>query len=395
MVRRVPIRLCRVVTVPMTFKTLLYDQLKYLAEHGVELTLVSSPDSVLDDIGRSLNVTCCPVVMSREPDILRDARSLVALIRLFATRRFDIVHSVTPKAGLVTAIAGAVTGIPIRIHTYTGQVWAEMRGIPRRILKGCDWLIAHLNTLCFTDSESQRQHLVQEGIIPESGIAVLGAGSIAGVDLKRFNPDLWRGAPGTATRRELAISDQALVIVFVGRVQRDKGIAELVAAFSALRARDMNVELVVVGPLELDRAPVPGEVQSELAGNPHIHLVGFSLLPEKYLGIADVLCLPSYREGFGSVVIEAAAMGVPAVACRVTGLVDAVRDGETGLLVPARDPVSLADALQELLSSVEMRERMGRAAQERAVREFDAQIAHQRLLESYQKAMLDRRHGRS
>lgn len=378
-------RICRAVTVPITFGTLLRDQLRYIAQQGMHITLVSSPGPELEEIGESLHLRYYPIPMSRKPEPRRDLLSLLALTKLFRRQRFSIVHSTTPKAGLLTALAGVLARVPIRIHTFTGQVWVGMHGLSRRIMRRCDWLIGHLDTHCYADSASQRNFLVNEGVVGASRISVLGAGSISGVNLERFNPNRLAGERAAALRRELGVSEQSLFILFVGRLTKDKGVRELVSAFRMLQFDQKEVELVLVGPFESERDPLPRETLYELSSNPRIHLVGFSHEPEKYMGAADVFCLPSYREGFGSVVIEAAAMGVPAVASRVVGLVDAVLDGETGLLVPPKEVDALRGALMKMLSSHEMRHRMGRAARGRAVRDFDSRIINRLVLDEYKR----------
>jgi len=379
------VRICRAVTVPFTFDTLLHEQLRYLAEEGMDVTLVSSPGPVLEEIGKSLHLSYHAVPMARKPEPRRDLVSLFVLTRLFRHKRFDIVHSSTPKAGLLTALAGVLARVPVRIHTFTGQVWVGMGGLSRGIMRQCDWLMGRLNTHCYADSGSQRDFLVNEGLIAASRISVLGAGSISGVDLERFNPEVFGGKRAIAPQRELGVSEQSLVILFVGRLTKDKGIRELVSAFRMLQIDGRDVELILVGPFEPERDPLPRETLYELSHNPRIHVVGFSREPEKYMAIADVFCLPSYREGFGSVVIEAAAMGVPAVVSRVVGLVDAVIDGETGLLVSPKEVDALRCALTKMLSAPEIRHRMGRAARERAVRDFDSRIVNRMVAEEYRK----------
>jgi len=357
-----------------------------MAQQGMDVTLVSSPGPALEGTCKSLQIGYHPVVMVRKPEPRRDLVSLLALTKLFLDKRFDIVHSNAPKAGLLAALAGALARVPVRVHTFTGQVWAEMEGVSRRIMRGCDWLISHLDTHCYADSTSQRDLLVNEHLVRASRISVLGAGSLSGVNLERFDPHVSRGEGAAGLRRELGISEQSLVILFVGRLAKEKGIRELVSAFRVLQVDRKDVELILVGPsLESEWDPLSGETLKEISRNPHIHVVGFSPKPEKYMGAADVLCLPSYREGFGSAVIEAAAMGVPAVASRVVGLVDAVVDGETGVLVPAKEVEALRDALAMMLSAPEIRRRMGCAARERAVRDFDSRIVNRLVFEEYKR----------
>jgi glycosyltransferase involved in cell wall biosynthesis len=380
-----PIRICRVVTVPLTFQTLFREQIEYLSNQGFDLTLISSPAPGLDEISRLLHLNCYPVNISRKPQIGHDIASLFNLQKLFLKERFDIVHSTTPKAGLLTAISGFLARIPVRIHTFTGQVWMGMNGMSRRIVRRCDWIISHLNTHCYADSFSQRIFLANEGLVDKSRISVLGPGSVGGVDLNRFNPEVFGGERARATRRELDISETALVILFVGRLTKDKGITELIEAFRNLQKEHGNLELILIGPLEPERDPLPDQTLSEISTNNKIHSLGFSAQPEKFMGAADVFCLPSYREGFGSVVIEAGAMALPTVASRVIGLVDAVVDGETGFLVPPKNIEALSAALAQFLSTPEMRQRMGKKARQRAIREFDSHVINQLVAQEYRK----------
>lgn len=383
-----PIRLCRVVTVPITFKALFWGQLRYLSQHGFEITLVSSPGPELDEVAHDLGVRCQAIDMARDPAPWRDLKSLFAFTRWLKTQKFDIIHSSTPKAGIVAALAGWMCRVPVRTHTYTGQVWAEMRGLPRTVVKGMDAVIARLNTHCFTDSVSQRQYLIEQGVISPDKLEVIGAGSVAGVDLARFQPERWSGGRA-ALRQQLGLSPDAVVIAFVGRLRADKGLNELVSAFQQVQARGLPVDLLLIGPPEFERRPLSIETQQALQSNPDIHITGYTPTPEQYLSIADVFAFPSYREGFGSSVIEAAAMGLPSVATRVTGCVDSVVDGVTGRLVPARDAAALAQALAELVTQPDLRRRWGEAARQRVMRDFDAAVINRLVAQRLTKLVAD------
>jgi glycosyltransferase involved in cell wall biosynthesis len=384
------VRICRVVTVPITFETLYREQLAYLVHQGIDVTLVSSPGATIGEIAKSLKMHYRPIKMARKVEPFHDLRTLIILTRLLRRKRFDIIHSSTPKAGLLTALAGALARAPVRIHTFTGQVWVGMQGVTRKIMVFCDWIIGHLNTHCYADSESQRNFLVNERLVAASKLSVLGAGSVSGVDLERFSPTVFGREHVATMRRELGIARQSSVILFVGRLTKDKGIRELVSAFQMLQKDQKDVDLILVGPFEPERDPLPQETLNELSANQNIHVIGFSPEPEKYMAIADVFCLPSYREGFGSVIIEAAAMGLPSVASKVVGLVDAVVDGETGLLVPAKDELALKQALLRMISEPKIRHRMGHAARTRAVRDFDSNLINQTMLEEYKKLFASR-----
>ncbi len=373
---------CRIVTVPFTFATLLPQQIRCIMDAGIDLTLVSSPGPELDEIGRTMSVRCFSIPMSRKPAPLRDVYSLVMLTRFFRSEQFDIVHSSTPKAGFLTALAGVVAKVPIRIHTYTGQAWITLQGPMRWLVREFDRVIDRLDTHLYADSQSQRDFLVSEGLVDGRKITVLGKGSISGVDLQRFAPSIVSRLR-RPVRSRLGIAETSVVIVFAGRVTRDKGIVELLAAFRTLRQQHEDLHLALVGPFEPGEDALPAETLDEITTSAHVHVVGFTSKPEEYLAIADIFCLPSYREGFGSVVIEAGAMNLPTVATRVTGLVDAVEDGETGILVPTRNVSALTQALQDLVKSPDIRCRMGRAARERAITYFDAATVNQAVVDEY------------
>ncbi len=379
-------RICRVATVPFMFLHHLNSQIEATLAAGHEVYLVSSPssgfrDGIQDDLKFS-GMLFHGIEIPRKISPLADLGALIALYRFFRQGRFDVVHSITSKAGLLCAVAAMAAGVPLRMHTFIGQPWAGLSGPIRWVSKACDWLIVRLNTQCYADSESQRAFLVAEGVADSGHIKTLGAGSIAGVDLSQFDA-------GRFDRRqikvELAIPVDAQVIVFLGRINREKGIVELVIAFDILSQKGFDkVFLLIIGPFESDSHSLPDATKKSLEQHQRIRVLGYIDAPEKLLAIAELFCLPSYREGFGSVVIEAAAMGVPTVATRVVGLVDAVAEGETGLLVPPKDARALADALARLLGDSQLRLELGAAAQARARELFDSAKVNQLVLNEYE-----------
>jgi glycosyltransferase involved in cell wall biosynthesis len=377
-----PVRLCRIATVPVHITMLLRRQLRDIVQAGLDVTVVSSPGPVLDEIAASLGIRCYSIPMMRSPHPGRDLISLSRLIRFLRFERFDIVHSSSPKAGLLAALAGSLVRVPVRIHTFTGQPWVERSGIVRWAARESDRLIARLDTHTYADSDSQRNFLIAEGLVEANKISVLGAGSISGVDLQRFNL-VSKPARREAIRMRLDIPETSLVIAFVGRVTKDKGIVELIAAMRDLWKRHDDLHLLLVGQFEPERDPLPAETLDEIAANPKIHSMGFVYDPENYMAAADIFCLPSYREGFGGVVIEAGAMNLPAVATRITGLVDAVVEGETGILVPPKNIPALVEALFTLIRSPELRQEMGARAVRRSNTHFDASVVNKLVVDEY------------
>jgi glycosyltransferase involved in cell wall biosynthesis len=377
------LKLCRIVTVPWLFQTLLLEQLRCIVAHGIDLTLISSPGSEFETIATEVGTKRVGIPMQRKPAPLSDLQSLFKLTRFLIRNRFDIIHSSTPKAGLLSVLAGTLARVPVRVHTFTGQPWVELDGLKRRVARECDRITAKFTTQCYADSASQRKFLIEEGLVHPSKIDVVGMGSISGVNLKQFSLAAWGGDTARHTRRELGIPSDALVIVFVGRVTKDKGIVELMASFEMLAGANPELHLLLVGPFEPERDPLPMDTLEQIKNHPRVCSLGFSATPEKFLAAADIFCLPSYREGFGSVVVEAAAMELPAIVTRVNGLVDAVVDGVTGLFVPPKTVKELAQAIQRLVDSHDLRHSMGRAGRERVIQYYDAKLVNEAVIREY------------
>ena len=375
-------RIVRVATMAFVVLHHLAGQIRASMGAGHEVILISSPDAGSDRLGSLGASEVVLVPIPREIEPFADLVALIRLWRQFRRLRPDIVHSITPKAGLLTALAARVCGVRIRLHTFTGQAWVERKGPVRWLGRMADRVITLLNTRCYADSFSQRDFLESERLCRPGSIRVLGAGSLSGVPLERFDPVRLEAA-ASKIRAGLLLSENARVILFVGRVTRDKGIVELVDAFRALQPRVPGATLLLVGPLEPERDPLPEATLAEIGRNPGIHALGYVANPEHYMAASDVFCLPSYREGFGIVAIEAAALGLPCVGTRIVGLSDAVVDGATGLLVPPKDARSLAAALENLLRDDALRARLGAAARERVAREFDESLLNAKLVAEY------------
>lgn len=378
-------RICRIAAVPVSFQFLLRTQIKTSVDMGYEVFLITSPGSGLEELEKQTGAKIYPLPIARGISIWSDLKSLFFLYRFFRRMDFDIVHSMTAKAGLLTALAGFIAHVPIRIHTFTGQAWLTAPPPLRWILKFFDWLVDKMNSQCYVDSFSQRDLLIKHKIAKPHKLKVLGNGSIAGVDLQKFNPDKWRSRY-LATRQELQIPQDAKVINFTGRMNLEKGIRELLEAFDLLRNGSQNEKelyLLMVGPLEEGRNATPVAIRQKLKEDKNIRFIGLTPHPEKYLAVSDLFCIPSYREGFGTIAIEAAAMQLAAVGSSVIGLVDAIVDGETGLLVPPKNSIALAEAIKKLLVDNQLRVQMGKAARQRAIHLFDEKRINSYMIEEY------------
>jgi len=352
-----------VVAVPMTVKAFLLPYLEQLAR-VCDVTVACAEENGTLRALLPAGVHFKPVDIRRAISPLADARALLALIVLMRDQKYSLVHSVTPKAGLLSMLAAFVAAIPLRIHMFTGQVWATKHGISRWLLKKLDALIALCATHVLADSRSQMDFLIAEKVVRGEKIGVLANGSISGVDVQRFRPD-----PNVRqkVRSRLGYTDDDVLTLFVGRLNRDKGVLDLVRAFLLASVEQGNLVLVVVGPDEEGLGP---EIEAMANGHPRLHLLGGTSTPEEYMAAADVFCLPSYREGFGSVIIEAAACGVPAMASDIYGLSDAVEDSKSGYLHPVGDVKTMARLLQQFARNPVLRSSMGAYGRQRATTDF-------------------------
>lgn len=374
-------RICVVATVPFALIMFMKPHIYMLAEQ-YDVTLIAN--GVEQDFSSLLieNVRFIHVNIIRKISLLQDLVTVFQLYRIFREEHFEVVHSLMPKTGLLAMVAAFIARVPYRIHTYTGQVWANKKGVARWGLKLLDKLVANCATSLLADSNSQRQLLIKECIVEKDKIIVLADGSVCGVDIERFKPNL---PMRHQIRSELGIPDDAIVYLFLGRVNKDKGVQDLACAFTSLVNSMPHVHLLVVGP---DEGGMDVLLQFILEGClTEFHRVGFTDRPEDYMACADIFCLPSYREGFGSVIIEAAAVGIPAVASNIYGLFDAVKDGETGILHQPKNIEAIERALQTLTNDESLRKKMAIQAKARARAFFKTDIVVAAMRLHYQKML--------
>lgn len=357
-------KLCFVVSAPMTAVSFLNGHIDHLTD-DFDITVACKFDGSESRISNSAELM--NIRITRQISPLMDSMAIWKLYRFLRQEKFDIVHSVSPKAGLVSAVSAWLARTPIRIHWFTGQVWVLSKGLKRVLLKNLDRLIYRLNTRVLVDSPSQRDFLIHQDVITASRSQVLGSGSIAGVDTARFRPDLVRRA---TIREELRIGPASKkVIIYIGRLTQDKGIDILLEVFQSASLHE-DPYLVLVGPDE-------GSYLSKFSTLDREHIARFRYIPytqnpEYYLAAADIFCLPTFREGFGLSIIEASAVGLPVVASNIYGVADAVEDQLTGILIGPGDSAELATSLNRLLSNPDEVNLMGTLGRRRVLRHWQA-----------------------
>lgn len=374
-------RICFITTIPYQINVFLAEHISNLVNFADVTVLTNGARSELSTEIRS-KVEHHSIPIERRVRPLADLRTLYRLTKILQAERPHLVQTMTPKAGLLGMLASRMAGIPVRIHWFTGQVWQNSSALRRFVLRASDQIVARLATAILVDSPSQRRFLVQEHVCSEAHMTVLGKGSVRGVDVRRFRPNEdWR----QEIRSELGYSHNIRFALFVGRLTRDKGLLELAAAMQLMHHTTPEVHLVLVGFEEGCFI----ESMYAAAGNAvdRIRAIGYSNSPERYMAAADFLVIPSHREGFGATVIEAASCGIPAIGTNIHGLTDAIVDGVTGILVPPKSPQQLADAMRVLAEDNALRTKLGKAALDRARKDFDSQLLQSALKEFYGRVL--------
>lgn len=363
------VRLLHITTVPESL-AFLRGQVGYMQAWGFEVHAASSPGELLTRFSLQERVACYSVEMPRRITPIRDLMAVLRLVRLMKHVRPTIVHAHTPKGGLLGSIAAWMAGVPVRIYHIRGLPFMTATGWRRSLLRWTEKISCLLAHEVFCVSHSLRKVVLDEGLCSPAKVQVFLGGSGNGVDTTgRFNPELLGDQARIEVRSNLGIPASALVLGFVGRVVRDKGMVELVQAWQRLREEYPSLHLLVVGPFE-PHDPLPSDVLVTIQSDSRVYLTGNLDETAPAYAAMDVLVLPTYREGFPNVLLEAASMGLPVVATRIPGCVDAVQDGVTGVLVTPRDADSIANAIDAYLANPQLRSEHGSAGRKRVLTEF-------------------------
>ena len=376
------IKIARIVTVPIVYTHIL-DLLSFLdGSDQFELHLICSEGPYLSDLRLKFKNSIIHIIpISREINLKSDLASLWRLYELFRKEKFDIIHSHTPKAGLISSMAGFLSMIRIRLHTFTGQVWVNLSGPKKSLLILLDRLITFLNTMNYTDSFGQKKFLMEHGVGNEKSLAVIHKGSLGGINAERFSPEKLHQKI-LDKKGEIFPDYNGKILLYLGRINKDKGLRELWEAFKILHPQH-RLQLLLVGPVEtLDDVNFKILIE-EMQKSPDVKFINFTSEPEVYLGLCDIFCFPSYREGFGTVALEASAMEKPVVASNIYGLSEAVEDRKSGLLFEVYNSQDLSLKLEELITNENFAKDLGRYGRERVLIDFTDRILTEKMIAEY------------
>lgn len=372
-------KIIRTVTVPQSIG-FFEEVMMRLKGDGYEVVVVTSPGKELEAFKqRHPQEKTIEVPMERRISLIKDLKSLWLMIKVMRKEKPYMVHSMTPKAGLLTMIAGWLTGVPVRVHTFTGLVWPTETGLKRKILMATDWITCACATHVIPEGQGVLNDLKDHKVCRKS-MRVLGYGNVKGVDMDKFNP---------ARFPNVKKDENKFRFVFVGRIVGDKGINELVAAFVRLNKEYPITQLTLVGKYEANIDPVKPETLKVIEENPSIDACGAKYgddLLVEYMK-SDCFVMPSYREGFPNTVMEAGAMGLPSVVTDINGSREIIIHGENGLIVPSKDSDALYEAMKKMLLDTSTREKMAANARPLIDSRFEKSFVQGCLLKFYEEIM--------
>ena len=342
-------KICFIVSSPLTAHSFLRGPINKLSK-DYEVYLILNEKNEYKKSIKNLDVKkVFHFEILRKISVIKDIRCLIKMIYFLKKNKFDAIHSVSPKAGLIGMLAGRFALIPIRIHTFTGQVWATKKGFFRFFLKSIDRIIDSSATHILVDGKSQLKFLFENNIAINKG-EILGNGSIAGISTKRFSPSI---IERKKQRKKLKIPNEEWVFMFLGRLNKDKGVIDLIRAFSLLDQSINNCSLYLVGD---DEEKIKEHFNSY---SNKIFFIEHEKFPEKLMQACDTFCLPSYREGFGISIIEASSLKIPIICSNIYGLNETVIDGLTGMKHPVGNITKIKNKLEYALLNPSIMKKMG------------------------------------
>lgn len=380
-------KLIRITTVPLSLDKLLEGQLSFMNQF-YEVTAISSDFDELKNVGSKENVKVSPVQMTRKITPIQDLKSVYQLYKFFKAEKPFIVHSHTPKAGIVSMLAARFAKVPNRLHTVAGLPLMEAKGVKRTILNFVEKLTYSCATKVYPNSKGLYDFIVKESFCDSSKLKVIGKGSSNGINTEHFNPKHFSEVKKNNLKNDLGIKESDFVFIFVGRLVKDKGINELVQAFSKLcNSSNLNqkVKLLLVGPFEEELDPLDAKTLLEIKNNENIISVGFQKDVRLYFAISNALVFPSYREGFPNVVMQAGAMKLPSIVTDINGCNEIIEQNKNGLIIPVKNSDAIFEAMKTISENEELYHRLKINSRPMITSRYEQKVVWQSLLEEYKE----------
>lgn len=378
-------KLIRITTVPVSLRVLLTHQMRFMKEKGIDVLMVSSGGSEVEDLVEQEQSRHIEVLMTRKITPFRDVLALIKLAFLFRSEKPDIVHTHTPKAGLLGMVAAFFAGVPVRIHTVAGLPLMTTSGFKFRLLIKIEWLTYFFSTETWPNSTSLKDYIEKYIYGSHKKIKIIGHGSSNGIDLDYFNVKNIQGSEILKAKSEVNFKEENIYFLSVGRVVQDKGFSEIIKAFMSIQKKVNNLKLIIIGSFEDDLDPVPEEIKYEIQNNLNIHYLGSKKDVRQYFSFASLFIHASFREGFPNVLLQAGMLSCPIICSKISGNIDIVTDNKTGKYFEAGNYISLETALSDFLSDTSKFKRMADLLRKEIVRKYDRKFVHDQIYLEYKR----------
>lgn len=375
-------KLIRITTIPLSLEKLLEGQLTYMNQY-YEVTAVAAERERLEKYGEKNKVNTFWVEMTRAITPVQDIKAVWKLYNFFKKEKPEIVHTHTPKAGIVGMLAAKLAGVPLRLHTVAGLPLMETTGTKRKILDQVEKFTYKLATKVYPNSRGLKDIILKEGFVIEDKLKVLGKGSSNGIDTRYFDPFQFDATQKKNKRQSLGIPQEDFIFIFIGRLVSEKGINELVEAFNNLQAENQNISLLLVGPFEKELDPLKEETFKTIQLHEKIFTTGYQEDVRPYLAVSNALTFPSYREGFPNVVMQAGAMNLPAIVSNINGCNEIIVEGINGVIIPVKDTLALITAMKLIVENKNYTERLSSNARDEICKYYERTEFWQILLKEY------------
>jgi glycosyltransferase involved in cell wall biosynthesis len=380
-------KLIRITTVPQSLKLLLKGQLHYMSSRYEVIAIASEKahkkEVCLKEVEHQEQVRTIAVNMSRQIDVFRDIISLVTLFFLLKKEKPTIVHTHTPKAGLLGMLAAKFAGVPVRLHTVAGLPLVETRGIKRRLLEFIEKITYSCAHKVYPNSRGQSEFILEHKFTNSTKLKVLGNGSSNGIDTSFFDPELFTDDQVNNLKEKYKIPKDDFLFIFIGRLVRDKGVNELIKSFTALSEKHLNTSLLLVGKYEEHLNPLDKETHYQIFNHKKIIHVGYQNDVRIFFHMSDCLVFPSYREGFPNVPMQGGAMGLPAIVSDINGCNEIVTHQQNGLIVPVKNYKAIFDAMERFYLDTDLLESCTLNARKNIVEKYDRNLLWKLLHKEY------------
>jgi glycosyltransferase involved in cell wall biosynthesis len=381
-------KLVRVTTVPISMDKLLHGQLQFMSAY-YDVVAVSSDAAYLERVGAREGVRTFSLEMSRKITPLADFIAIGKLYFFLRKEKPFIIHSHTPKAGLVSMIAAKLSGVPHRLHTVAGLPLLETKGVKRKLLNWVEKFTYACAAKVYPNSNGLKEIIVKEKFCTSLKLKVIGNGSSNGIDVGYFNPDLFTEAQNLALRQQLHIGPSDFVFVFAGRLVSDKGINEMVAAFETHQILHPLSKLLLVGDYEADLDPLLPNTLLAIQNNDAIITTGFQADVRPYLALSNALVFPSYREGFPNVVLQAGAMGLPSIVTNINGCTEIIDEGINGVIVSVKNTANLLLKMNQLVENNQLFHQLQTNSRSMIAARFNQQVIWEAIKMEYVQLTVD------